>query len=133
VSAIRFYQISTSGQVIQEGTYGADRVFYFFPAVMPDARGSVFMVYSRCSPAEYAGIYYTGRRGSTPAGRFQSSARLQAGRAGYQNVFAHTDVAHWGDFNGISWDPADGSIWIFSQYATSSESYGLRVGKISYP
>ena len=88
VSAIRYYQISTAGRVLQEITYGKDRLFYFYPVVMPDSLGNVALVFNRCGASEFAGIHFTGRRTHRSSGdlpeqhaAFRRTLQLQHPRA----------------------------------------------------
>jgi len=131
VSAIRFYEISKTGNVVQEITYGADGKYYFFPDVMADTSGNVTLIFNRCSPSEFAGIYFTGRKVTDPPGTLQSAHRLHAGRANYRDPNPN-GLDPWGDFNGIALDPSDSSVWLFSEYVKSATDWATQVGRVAF-
>jgi hypothetical protein len=132
VSAIRYYRISKDGALQDEVTFGADGFYYFFPAVIPDARGNVYLVFNRSSVTQFIGIYYAGRKPTDPPGKFSKSTRLQSGLANYENAYVGSSLNRWGDYNGIARDPG-GSIWIYSQFPKSSADYATTIGRINYP
>lgn len=132
VSAIRYYQFRTNGKLVEEATYGADKVHYFYPAVIPDNKGNVFMGFNRSSTGTFAGAYFTGRKATDPPGKFAPSAPLARGLANYKIVFSNTEIARWGDYAGIALDP-NGSIYFYGQYAKSATEWATRVGQLLYP
>ena len=131
VSALRYYQFSITGNVLQEVTYGRDRLNYFYPVVMPDSRGDVAIVFNRCGPAEFAGIHFTGRRVGDPQGTLQDSIRLKAGQSNYDTPDPDSGINLWGDYNGIALD-ADDSLWIFSEFVQSPLHWATRIAKIQF-
>jgi hypothetical protein len=131
VSAIRFYQISSAGTVVQEITYGADGKYYFFPDVMADNAGNITIVFNRCSPSEFAGIYFTGRQASDTPGTLRKAKRLHAGFANYRDPNPN-GLDPWGDFNGIAKDPTNKSFWIFSEYVRNATSWATEVGSVVF-
>jgi len=131
VSAIRFYQISSSGNVLQEITYGADGKYYFFPDVMADSSGNISVIFNRSSASEFAGMFYTGRKGTDPPGMFRAAVRVQAGLAGYRDP-NRNGLDPWGDFNGIALDPVDKTVWLFSEFVKSATNWGTQIGQVSF-
>ena len=131
VSAIRFYEISSSGSVVQEITYGADGIFYFFPDVMADNSGNITIVFNRCSPSEFAGIWFTGRQAGDSPGTLRKAQRLQAGVTNYRDPNGN-GLDPWGDFNGIGQDPVDQSFWIFSEYVKNASDWATEIGRIVF-
>lgn len=134
VTACRWYEISASAHTLtQEGTYGADGVFYARPAIMPDAKGNVFMVFNRSSANEYCGIRFCGRTSSDPGGQMSSSVKLIDGRSYYYLTYGGTRN-RWGDYNGIALDPSQtNSVWIFSEYAAGKTRWATQFGHILFP
>ena len=132
VSAIRYYQVSTPGQLVQEITYGADRMHYYYPVVMPDSRNNVYMGFNRSSTATFAGAFFTGRKAGGPAGKFQTSSRLAPGLANFKVVFGGSDIGRWGDYAGISID-TDDTVYFYGQYAQAPFAWNTRVGLLAYP
>lgn len=131
VSAIRYYQISTAGRVLQEITYGKDRLFYFYPVVMPDSHGNVALVFNRCGASEFAGIHFTGRRTTDAPGTLQNSTMLFAGRSNYNTPQPGSGVNLWGDYNGIALD-SDDSLWIFSEYVDTPLHWATEGARIHF-
>jgi len=129
VAAVRFYQISMNNIVAREITFGGDRTFYFYPAIMADSRGNIVVVYSRCSAAEFPGAFYTGVRvGETSV---ENSAVLHAGVAHYLKD-DDSGLNRWGDYNGIASDPVNDSIWIFSEFAALGNKWKTFGARVTY-
>jgi hypothetical protein len=131
VCAIRFYQIKTNGELVQEITYGKNGYSYFFPVVMLDSKKNVMMGFNRCSKSTYAGIFFTGRKASDPLGKFRNLGKLISGQSYYAVFFSGSNVGRWGDYNGISLD-SDDSFYFFSEYAKSPEKWETIVGQLKY-
>jgi hypothetical protein len=131
VSAVRFYEITTSGRLLKEVTYGNDKLHYYFPVVMYDKRGNLYMAFCRSGKTEFAGIYFTGRPISVPGAGLQPAVALQKGLTNFQQAVHGTTLARWGDFNGIALD-GDDSVWIYSQFASSKTQWATTAGKIRY-
>jgi hypothetical protein len=131
VSAIRFYQIKTNGELVQEITYGKNGYFYFYPVVMVDGRDNVVLGFNRCSASTFAGIFFTGRKAADPLGKFQNLGRLVPGRTYYSIVFRGSEIGRWGDYNGIALD-ADDSIYIYSEFVKTSTEWDSFVGQVQF-
>ncbi len=131
VSAIRFYQIKTNGELVQEITYGKNGYFYFYPVVMVDSRDNVVVGFNRSSATTFAGIFFTGRKAADSLGKFQNLGRLVPGRTYYSVVFRGSEIGRWGDYNGIALD-ADDSIFIYSEYVKSPTQWDSFVGRVQY-
>lgn len=132
VSAIRFYQVKTNGELVQEITYGADKFYYFYPAVTADSKGNVVMGFNKSSAGTFAGLFYTGRKATDPPGKFQPSIRLASGLANFKVVFKDTNVGRWGDYAGIALDAND-SIYFYGQYASAPFAWSTLVAQFFYP
>jgi len=131
VSAIRFYEIKTDGELVQEITYGKNGYFYFYPVVMVDSKNNLILGFNRSSDSTYAGIFFTGRKPTDPLGKFQALGRLMSGKAYYGVYFHGTTIGRWGDYNGIALD-ADDSIYLYSEYAETSSKWNSLVGQLHY-
>jgi hypothetical protein len=125
VAAIHWFQINPSaGTLVQQGIYGSDGLHYSFPAVAPDSNGNMTMVFSRSGANEFISIYYTGRKASDPPGILQGSALLKAGIANFVKLDS-SGKNRWGDYAGISSDPADSlRVWFYSMYAEAKNAQG---------
>ena len=131
VAALRFYQLTLSGSVVQDLTYGADLFHYYYPAIMPNRDGDLALVFCRSSSTEYAAARFTGRRASDPPGSLEASQLLKAGAAHYALL---DDIGRnrWGDFSGIASDPEDDSLWIYAQFAKGKKKWGTQVGRLEF-
>lgn len=131
VSAIRLYQLTPAGQVVQSITYGADKFFYYYPALEVDPKGNIVLVFNRSGSNEFVGIHYTGRKSTDPAGKLQSSAALKVSTANYLSV-DDSGRNRWGDYNTAALDPSDGSVWIYSEFAVAGGNWSTQVGKVKF-
>lgn len=133
VSAMRWYEIQASnGALLQSSTYGLDKTFYYFPAVMPDAVGDVFFVFNRSSATEFAGIRVAGRQPSDPDDYVGPSTSVIDGRANYVLTFGGPSN-RWGDYNGIALDPvATDTVWVFSQYAYQKKKWNTWFAHVGF-
>ncbi len=131
VAAIRFLEINTTTNtpVVNE-TYGQDKLDYWFPAITVDSAGNIISVFARSGSTEYAGIRYSGRLTTDTA--TQPSALLKAGQACITG-------SRWGDYFGVSVDPADNTkVWIFGEWSknvagvSSVWDWGTWVGEVGY-
>jgi len=131
VAAIRYLEINTAtNTTVVNETYGSDGLFYWFPAVTVDGSGNIISVFARSGTSEHAGIRYSGRRTTDTA--TQSSLLLKGGAACITG-------SRWGDYFGISVDPANNSsVWIFGEWAkdvagvSSLWDWGTWVGEASF-
>lgn len=137
VSAIRWVQIGLgawpgSVSFIQDSTFGADGIWYFYPTIMVDTSNNLAVVLARSSASEYASTYYTGRLASDPPNTLQPSALLKAGMA-TQNLIDSKGRNRYGDYLGIGLDPSNGSFWILGEYVVTSTAWGTWVGNFTFP
>ncbi|MGH9766231.1 MAG: hypothetical protein ACREAB_02250 [Blastocatellia bacterium] len=133
VASAQWFQINaTSGALVQQGIFGAPRRSYCYPVVMPDSNGNMTMLFARVGSSEFASIGYTGRAASDTAGRLQASSILRAGAANYVSLDS-IGLNRWGDYNGISCDPADGrTIWLFSEFASAVNDWSTWIGSARF-
>jgi len=130
VAAIRFLKINTAtNRAVVNETYGADGVYYWFPALTVDGSGNIISVFARSSANEYAGIRYSDRLTTDTATR--ASALLKAGMSCITG-------SRWGDYFGISVDPVNNAnVWIFGEWAKDVAGvspvwdWGTWVGEVS--
>jgi hypothetical protein len=129
VAAAHWFQINpTSGQLVQQGIFGAPKISYYYPAVQPDGNGNMVMVFSRSSSVEFVGIYFTGRQAADPLGQLQPSVPLKLGAASSVHLdgFGRN---RWGDYAGIANDPTDNrTVWMYSMFASAGNQWGTWIG-----
>jgi hypothetical protein len=128
VAAAHWFQLeAATGTLTQQGVFGAKKLNYFYPAVMPDNSGNMLMVFSRSGPAEFGSVYFTGRKATDPLGTLLGSFLLKAGTANYNNVV--NGLNRWGDYAGIAADPVNGQlIWFYSLFAAATTNWATWVG-----
>jgi hypothetical protein len=86
---------------------------------MVDKCGNMGIGFSACNSQIYAGAYYTGRLAADPPGTTQPIGVLAAGLDYYVRTFGGSRN-RWGDYSGISLDPADETtFWVFNEYAST--------------
>jgi hypothetical protein len=106
----------------------------YFGAVTVDSTGNMIIGYSYSGPSTFASAVYA----VIPSGAtmLQDSGLFLAQGAGINTEVDPLvpGTARWGDYSGISLDPADnGSFWVFNEYATSSNSWATTVGGYEAP
>jgi hypothetical protein len=99
-------------------------VYTFFPSVAVNAAGAAAFGFAACGTNVYAGAYATLRRATDPAGATDPAVAVEPGRDHYVRTFdgppcdATPARNRWGDYSGISVDPADdAAFWVFNQFA----------------
>jgi hypothetical protein len=117
--------------------FGADKFWYYYPAIMVDESKNLVMVFNRSGLNEYAGIRYTGRLDSDAPGTLRPSMQLKAGESNYEILGLGDTRNRWGDYNGIALDPADNTtIWMYSEYAeapvNSASRWGTWIGQTTF-
>jgi len=98
---------------------------------MADSSGNISVIFNRSSVSEFAGMFYTGRKGTDAPGILRNAVRIQAGLAGYKDP-NRNGLDPWGDFNGIALDPVDKTVWLFSEFVKSPTDWGTQIGQISF-
>ena len=136
VATIRYLKINTtSNGVVLNSRYGADKVHFWFPAIISDSKNNILFTFARSSLSQFAGLYYSGRK--TTDTKAAPSSLLKAGQECIVEAFPPAPE-RWGDYFGIRTDPANESrVWIYGEYAKSigkppGWDWGTRVGQISY-
>lgn len=136
-SCARWYQINpVANTIVQQGTLGSSGLYYYYPALMPDAAQNAVVVFNRSGAAEYAGVRYTGRQSTDPVNTLQGTAELRAGQGCYNHTFSTRN--RWGDYSGVALDPSTGKTWIFGEFAygssatCTSNSWRTQVGRVGW-
>jgi hypothetical protein len=137
-STAHWWEVDTSNldtlSVIQQGDVGgediAEGTHTFFPSIAVDKNGNMAIGFAASASTIYPGAYYTGRTATDTAGTVQPSETLAAGLDYYIRTFGGPRN-RWGDYSGISVDPADDTtFWVFNQYAlTRGTPFGGEDGR----
>jgi hypothetical protein len=129
VSAIHVVRIRTSDRVLlSDETFGQAGSFYYYPAVIADSVGTLFLGFDRSGTSEFPSAYATGKRRGDAV--LQPSALLKAG-------VTSTIQTRWGDYTGIDQDaalssPGQAVAWYAGQWNKASNSFGTWVNKLTY-
>jgi len=132
-----FWEISTAGNLasgplaatlVQQGDIGGEDIggastFTYFPSVAVNSIGEVKFGFSASSPTTFAGAFVTGREAGDPLGMVQPAGVVRAGETTYVAIAGGRN--RWGDYSGISIDPANDKIfWVFNEFAETREDVG---------
>ena len=113
------------GEEIAAGTHT------FFPTVAVDGKGNMAVGFAASGPGIYPGAYYTMRLVDDAPGTTRPAGTLRAGLDYYVRAFSTsmTVTSRWGDYTGISVDPADDStFWVYNEYALTRGTVIASVG-----
>jgi hypothetical protein len=120
-SSIQWWQLGTSGAVLQRGRIDdpTGNVFYGFPSIAVNQNNDLLIGYSRFSSAQYAGASYSFRAASDPASTLRNPAVLKDGQASYYKTNGGTRNK-WGDFSSTVVDSLnDSDFWTIQEYAAT--------------
>ena len=129
VSGIRLLRIRTSDRVVlTDELFGQASTFYYYPAVVVDSVGTVFLGFGRSGSTEFPSAYATGKRRADTS--IQPSALMKAG-------LSATAQTRWGDYTGIDQDaslftPSSTSAWYVGQWTKATNNFGSWVNKLTY-
>ncbi len=129
VSAIRLLRMRLSDRaVLTDETFGQASTFYYYPAVIVDSVGTIFLGFGRSSTTERPSAYASGKRRGDAA--IQPSALLKAG-------LTATAQSRWGDYTGIDQDgslftPGSTSAWYVGQWTKATNAFGTWVNKLTF-
>jgi hypothetical protein len=121
-SSARYVKINTTtNTAVEDVAFGANGFWHTYPAIMVDEDKNLVITFSRSGQTEYIGAYYTWKLNSDPT--LRPSETIQAGRGNYVVTFGGTRN-RWGDYNGIALDPNGAGIWMFTEYAAATNTWG---------
>ena len=136
-SAVQWWQIDTSGNVLQRGLIDNPDGSYFrsYPSIAVNQYNDAVIGYARYSPNEYVGGFYSFRAGTDPPSVLQGEAALKTGEAPYLRTGGSSGLNRWGDYSNTSVDPTDDtSFWTIQEYAASpSSTWGTWWGQVVLP
>ena len=119
VAAIRWYEIDVgSRSVVQSGTYGEPGTSYFMPTIGSDGDTTV-IVHNVSGPETFVRMDVAGRTSDYDEGLLEDSIVVEEGKSKYEALpnEVYGPIERWGDYNGVSVDPASGRFWTVSQYS----------------
>ena len=119
-AGIGSYTLADQGNV--GGNDIATGAYTFYPSIAVDANDNVAIGFAASAPTIFGSAAYTGRLATDAAGTVQPSVVYAAGLASYVRTFGTPGISRnrWGDYSGISVDPADdATFWVFNEYAST--------------
>ena len=105
-------QGNIDGEDIAPGTHT------FFPSVAVNTQGTIAFGFAASAPSIFAGSYFTQHTAADASGTVENSQVLRAGLDSYA-LIDNIGRNRWGDYTGISVDPANDSFWAFNESALS--------------
>jgi len=132
---VRWYEVDPTGpSVVQSGNFRRNGRPSFIPAIEANGESAAF-VFNTTNPRNDGNGYVDVEVASVTgtSGTVDAYAVVKAGENDYDYVDGEAgepdtgpQVMRWGDYNGISVDPTDGSYWVVGQYAKLVELSGDR-------
>ncbi len=94
-------------------------VHTYYGSVALNKVGDAMIGFAASGPTNYGGAYAAGRQTGDAPGTVQPVVTVRAGEDYYIRTFGNgTGRNRWGDYSGLSVDPADGTtFWAFNEYA----------------
>jgi hypothetical protein len=134
-SGVRWYEVRSPGttpSIFQWGTHNpADGLWRWLGSAAMDAVGDMALGYSTSSSTIFAGVAYTGRLASDPAGTMGAEVKVITG-TGSQNG----GLTRWGDYSTMAIDPVDDcTFWYTNEYLKTSGSFNwsTRIASFKFP
>ncbi|MCB9088283.1 MAG: choice-of-anchor D domain-containing protein [Calditrichae bacterium] len=126
-TTVHWFKVNTSAApggaltLADQGDIGGETLgpetYTFFPSVAVNSAGDAQFGFGASSYTLYGGAYTAGRAALDPAGSTRPAETVAEGLDFYVRTFGGFRN-RWGDYSGISIDPADDSqFWIFNLYA----------------
>jgi hypothetical protein len=127
---VRWYEIrspNTTPVVFQQGTFAPDSSYRWMGDLAMDKSGDIALGYSVSSSTMHPAIRFTGRVPSDPAGTMETEATIIQG-PGSQNI-----SNRWGDYSGMSIDPADDcTFWYSQEYGLTSGDWTTHLASLKF-
>lgn len=120
---------NSNGSLKGASIYQNGYIFYngdgaaFFPTLMPDAKGNLFMVFDYSSSQFSPSVAYMARRVTDPTNHFPD--------AGYflKTGIDPTAESRWGDYSGVSYDGfTTNTVWFGGQYSGVGGHWATYIG-----
>ncbi len=132
--------LSDQGDVGGEDVAAADWTFY--PSIAVDSAGNMAIDFSVSGTNTFPSAAYTVHATADAASTVENAVVFAAGTDYYFRKFGAANRNRWGDYSGLSIDPAGTSFWAFNQYAitrgtvlgsypTEDGRYGTRYASFS--
>ena len=139
-TAVQWWQISTSGNVLQRGRIddSTGLTSRYYPTIAVNPAEDVLIGYTISSPSTFINAAYSTRSSGTPADTTNDEYVFKGGISTYWKDYG-SGRARWGDYSHTCVDPATGDLWTIQQYADqrlgSSDNqsrYGVWWAEVSF-
>ena len=117
-SGIEWFEVNSSGALLQQGAITDPSYDVLFPTVAVDKNRNLAIGYTKVSANQAASVYVSARLGTDPAGTLRAPALVAPGTAVYK---CSANPVGWGTYSSTVLDPANPLVlWTFQEYANSS-------------
>ena len=137
-AGVRWYELrksTGSWSIYQQSTYApADNNSRWMGSIAMDTAGTIALGYSVSGPDLYPGIRYTGRLKNDPLNQMTIAEKVIINGGGCQTG-SWGGRSRWGDYSGMSVDPAcPTTFWYTQEYypTTSVSNWATRVGSFTF-
>ncbi|MCX6279964.1 MAG: T9SS type A sorting domain-containing protein [Bacteroidetes bacterium] len=137
-AGIRWYELRNTGttwSIYQQATYAiADANSRWMGSIAQDTAGTIAMGYSVSGLSTYPGIRYTGRLKTDPINQMTMAEKIIINGGGSQTGI-WSGRCRWGDYSGISIDPASPTtFWYTTEYygSSSTSSWQTRIASFTF-
>ncbi len=126
---VKVYRISAAGALLGDYKISNPSLYFWHPAVMPDAFGNAVVVFAGGDGARFVSLYHANYW--APTNQFTAPALTRAGTAAFDPSIP--DRRHrWGDYFDATLDIARGGtrVWVQGQLAASSATWKMHAARI---
>ena len=117
-SGIKWFEVNSSGALLQQGAITDPNYDVLFPTVAVDKNRNLAIGYTKVSASEAASVYVSARLGTDPAGTLRAPVLVAPGTTTYK---CSTNPVGWGTYSSTVVDPTNPLVlWTFQEYAHSS-------------
>jgi hypothetical protein len=134
--AIRWFQIDISDwpesvEFVQDSRYSVEGYGLYYPAITVNDNEDLAIVFGKSGFDEYPSLYFTGRLSTDPPNQLRPSVLLAEG-SGAIDFVSEGRRNRFGDYFGISLDPAETSAWVYGEYVYDLCRWGTWVAEIQW-
>lgn len=139
-TAVQWWQLSTSGAVLQRGRIDdpSGLTSRYFPTIAVNPAEDVLIGYTVSSPSTRINAAYSTRSAITPINTTDVEYVFKGGVSTYWKDYS-SGRARWGDYSHSALDPVTGNLWTIQQYAEqragvadNQSKYGVWWAEVSF-
>ena len=104
-------------------------VYYTYPTIATSGQGHSLMGFTSAGPAKYCQAAVAGRYRTDAVATFNTPVDFTTTTSAY-----NPSANRWGDYTQTVVDPSDDmTMWTFSEYAPTTNAWGVRAGQFKAP